>query len=170
MATRINKIEGAKSLLAVTGHEKPFPSRRDSTEHLPLSWADRDPEETFEAIPFTGWPDEEEAQSEDPIQLHQVSDATQNLLKEAFTTHLPNGSRLQVKKPYGLPQNDHSRPPKLNTMVKRRLGRNVKNQDTEMSKVQAFTLDAVGPLTYLLEVSSAEGAESTPAEEVTEVL
>ena len=134
MATRINKLEGTKSLLAITGHEKPSQSWRDSTERLPLSWADRDPEETFEVIPFTGWPDEEESQSKDPIQLHQVSDVTQNLLKEAFTTHQPNGSRLQVRKPYGLPQNDHSQPPKLDTMVKRRLGRNVKNQDTELSK------------------------------------
>ena len=170
MATRINKLEGAKPLLPATGREKPSPSRRDSMEHLPLPWADRDPEETFEAVPFTGWPDEEESLSEDPIQLHHVLEATQSLLKEAFTTHLPNGSRLQVRKPYGLPQNDHSQPPKLDTMVKRRLGRNVKNQDTELSKIQALTLDAVGPLTYLLEVSSAEEAESIPVKKVTEVL
>ena len=55
-------------------------------------------------------------------------------------------------------------------MVKRRLGRNVKNQDSELSKIQVLTLDAVGPLTHLIEVSSAEGAESIPVKEVTEVL
>ena len=46
----------------------------------------------------------------------------------------------------------------------------MKNQDTELSKIQALTLDAVGPLTYLIEVSSAEGAESIPVKEVMEVL
>ena len=55
-------------------------------------------------------------------------------------------------------------------MVKRRLGCNVKNQDTELSKIQALTLDAVDPLTYMIEVSSTEEAESIPVKEVTEVL
>ena len=46
----------------------------------------------------------------------------------------------------------------------------MKNQDTELLKIQALTLDAVGPLTYLVEVSSLEGAESIPAKNVIEVL
>ena len=78
MATRINKLEGAKPLLSATGHEKLSPSQRDSTERLPLPWANRDLEETFKAVPFIGWPDEEESRSKGPIQLHQVSDATQS--------------------------------------------------------------------------------------------
>ena len=98
-----------------------------------------------------------------------MSESTDQFLKETFTKTLPNVARLQTKKVYGLPKNEESRCPKLNPLVKRRMSRNNKAQDTELSKIQTLGLDAIGPLVFLLEESSKEGTTTIPTQVVAEV-
>ena len=61
-------------------------------------------------------------------------------------------------------KNDESRCAKLSPLVKRRMSKNNKAQDTEFSRIQALGLDALGPLTFLLEEASKEGTTSVPTQ------
>ena len=167
MSTRITQLEGSESL-PPTSHPN-TPQRGDEDESdRPSLWVDRSMSETFEEYPIMGWePIDDELRGE-TCPIHKVSESTDQFLKEAFTKTLPNVARLQTKKVYGLPKNEESRCPKLDPLVKRRMSKNNKAQDTELSKIQALGLDAIGPLAFLLEEASKEGTTSIPKQVVAE--
>jgi len=118
--------------------------------------------ETFEDYPISRRePIEDEFRGElETLQIHAVSEYTDTLLRESFTTSLSNNTRLQTKKVYGLPKNEESTCPKLDPMLRRRLS------NTELSRLQALTLDAVGPLAFLLEESQKDGVDVISAAEL----
>ena len=69
---------------------------------------------------------------------------------------MTNQDRILLKKEYGVPKNEQTRCPKMDPIMNRRISANVKSKDTEISKLQAQNLDAVGPLAYLLELCSKD--------------
>ena len=92
--------------------------------------------------------------------LFQMSETTEKLLKEAFMKGTTNPTRRQWKTRYGDPRSVPTRVPKLDKMVKDRLRPDTTKMDRALARLQALTLDAVGPLTSLLELREKE--ELTP--------
>ena len=165
MSSWITQLEGSESLPPTSSHPT-TPQRGDEGESdRPSLWVDRSMSETFEEYPIMGWePIDDDLRGE----IHKVSESKDQFLNEAFTKTLPNVARLQTKKVYGLPKNEESRCPKLDLLVKTRMSKNNKVQDTKLSKIQAIRLDAIGPLAFHLEEASKEGTTSIPMQVVTE--
>ena len=82
--------------------------------------------------------------------LVQVSESTQKEIKAAFGSQLSNPARLQVRESYPFPAIEDTRCPKLNSVVKQNLIKDVKDTDANASKLQTLTLDAVAPLVHIL--------------------
>eukprot|EP00117_Sycon_ciliatum_P037142 scpid87133/ scgid27840/ len=89
------------------------------------------------------------------VKLYPVSDSTMSLLKSSFRPALPNPSRQQIRDKFGAPNCPHSACPGLNKVMKSRMSNETKSRDKQLARLQSSGLDAVGPLTRVL-----EGAES----------
>ena len=100
------------------------------------------------------WPvsDEEgESPQSTGIKLFQVSEKTGNFLKQSFTNTAPNKIRRQWREKLGAPNTPYTACPTLDKIVKSRLSPTTKSRDKTLAKTQALLLDAVGPITYILE-------------------
>lgn len=96
----------------------------------------------------------------DNSKLQEVSEETKKLLERACLKQLSNSTRLQTRNPYPLPKVTATRCPSLDSYLKAELSSQVKNSDKELAKIQAVMLDAMGPLTSILEgASSSEGLD-----------
>ena len=89
------------------------------------------------------------------VKLFPVSDSTMGLLKSSFCSALPNPSRRQIRDKFGAPNCPHSACPGLDKVMKSRMSNETKSRDKQLARLQSLGLDAVGPLTRVL-----EGAES----------
>ena len=131
------------------------PPRALPSEPATPSWADRDPSERFVQDPneILRWPDDEEQNNDADhgCTLFNVSVATGSLLRDAFTKMVPNGTRRRWREHYRMPTSRFTKCPKLDTMLKSKLPKQCKDADRPLAKNQALLLDAVGPLTHLLE-------------------
>ena len=160
MSTWITQLEGSESLPPTSSYPT-TPQRGDEGESdRPSLWVDRSMSETFEEYPIMDWKPIDDELWGETCPIHKVSESTDQFLKEAFT------KTLQTKKVYGLLKNEESRCPKLDPLVKRRMSKNNKAQDTELSTIRALGLDAIGPLVFLLEEASKEGTTSIPTQVV----
>ena len=72
-------------------------------------------------------------------------------IKAAFEKPLPNAARLQTRKIYSFPMIEDTKCPKLDTVVKQNLSKDVKDSDVNVAKLQTLMLDAVAPLVHILE-------------------
>lgn len=126
-----------------TSDRAPSPSSMSTplpTETTCRNWADISVDE----VPDYSVPLNREDDPEDSRPTLQVSENTAKVLKAAFTQLLSNQSRLQTRKPFQFPDVEVAWCPKL-------LQREQKQPDTTLARLQSLVLDAVAPLTVLLE-------------------
>ena len=119
------------------------PSRHQS---VPREWADRvtgrEGMEWSKTIHFMNLDPEDL-----PSELVEVSEETKSFLKQACTKK----ERLAQRSRYPLPKVPATRTLQLDSFMKPEVSSATKNVDRELAKVQTLLLDALAPLTSLLE-------------------
>lgn len=132
-----------------------------STENMTLSpaasgttkhWADMDggeidyaAEVTWEIDPDDDFPEGKGAK------LFKVTEKTEKFLSAHFTAAVPNQTRRQWRDKYGAPNTPTTACPNLDKVIKGRLSAVIKSQDRQLARQQSLMLDAVGPITHILE-------------------
>ena len=110
------------------------------------------------------WPDSDE--EEGSSSLVEVSEPTKRLLKTKFTVSLNNEKRKRAKGKFPKqPKVAAVKTPKLDDYLKQLVPAASKQADKELAKVQTFTLDAVAPLTALMETCGS--GETLTVDQVT---
>ena len=99
--------------------------------------------------------DEEEEEGEAGSRLIPLSEATKALLETAFSSNLSNPDRRKRVDRFGVPECNHTRCPKLDAVLKTTLPKDAIKADSYLSRLQQFWLDAVAPLTTVLENAEA---------------
>ena len=95
--------------------------------------------------------DDEPAKGAAPIKVVPVTDRTNQLLTEAFTSKMTGAERRTLRASYTLPQNDLTRAPFLDAMMASECSKTVRSTDRSLYTLQGLILEAVGPLSQLLE-------------------
>ena len=90
------------------------------------------------------------------IQVVPVSERTNKFLNEAFATKLTPVQRKTLRSQYTLPQNELTKNPILDTMLASQCSSTTKSMDRTLSSLQGRVLEAVGPLSQLLEAINDE--------------
>ena len=133
---------------AATTDEDRDPASSASTSK---NWADRD-DEIMDFSSELVWDDDEDDPSESKgVKLFKVAEKTEKFLSNSFYTAAPNATRRQWRDKYGAPNTTNTACPSLDKVIKGRLPAATKSRDRQLAKQQALMLDAVGPMTYILE-------------------
>ena len=128
----------------------------------PLPWAERSVNEVPDYEEVITWPDEEDGSEGNSTKLFSVSENTKTLLQESFLKGVPNATRRQMREKFGDPKCPPTRVPKLDKMVKDRITSESVKLDKSLARLQALCLDAVGPLTTIID----EGDKGNLSEEM----
>ena len=121
-------------------------------------WADGDPMDKpdFSLAPTS----DEEDNPKKGINLFKVSEKTEVFLKQSFTLTVPNQQRRLWKEKFGAPNNTpFTDCLSVDKFIKSRLTAHAKAKDKSLAKHQALMLDAVGPISTILE-EAAKGTLS----------
>lgn len=121
--------------------------------------------ETTTCIPGTSWG--KEMDNQDPLSDDDDSEGTTSRIHvvpvtertDKFLTELFS-HRFCIEK-YMLPKNEQTKAPFLDAMMGSQCSKTMKSSDRSISKLQGLILDAVGPLTQLLEVVNDEQPQVT---------
>ena len=132
-------------------------------------WADSDPEAPLGELGPVSFPDDladmrdqaSESGDSEKTRVVPVSEHTATFLKKTFTSRAPNATRRKWWNTYGVPKGNETRCPSLDSMYRPRLSKEARNADSELCRFQAYALDPVGPLTFILE----EGRKGTLTKE-----
>ena len=84
----------------------------------------------------------------------KVRESTEAILQGAFAP-LKNAGRLTLRHQFLVPELPITMAPKLDNVMSAECQSDAKSTDTALARLQALTLDAVGPLTDLLEKVAA---------------
>ncbi len=117
----------------------------------PLPWADRSINEVPDYEEVITWLNEEDRPEGNSTKLFSVSENTKTLLQESFLKAVPNATRRQMREKFGDPKCPPTRVPKLDKMVRDRITLESMKLDKSLARLQALCLDAVGPLTTIIE-------------------
>ena len=141
-----------------TKKHKHSKSKKRSKSHSPLrkksTWGermDKSDEEASDGHEPERWPDSDEEPT-----LIEVSEKTKSLLQKKCVLSLTHDKRKTVKRRYPQPKVDATRTPKLDDFLKSTVSNATKTGDKDLAKIQTFVLDAMAPLTYLLEAIEQE--------------
>ena len=102
--------------------------------------------------------DEVEGQGDSPVDctggdkvcLTQVHKSTEDFLCKAFTA-VSNTDRRQIRQEFIVPDTPFTTAPRLDKVMAVECSKSLKSADNSLSRIQALFLDAVGPLSGLLE-------------------
>ena len=124
------------------------------TPRDPERWANSDPNIDFPdySLQLSFWDSDDKQDGEATTtgtKLFPVSQKTESFLSNCFTTALPN--RRQWKAKYGAPRTAVTAYPNMDKVLKSRLSAQTKAKDKQLARTQALLLDAVGPLSFILE-------------------
>lgn len=108
--------------------------------------------------------EEETDGARDEVRLVEVGHRTEQHLVRSFVS-INNSERRQLRNAFALPKVAITKTPSLDPVMASQCSKNTKTNDKALARVQALTLDAIGPLTELLEKLNSEETELT-AEEV----
>ena len=86
----------------------------------------------------------------DKVRLTQVHKSTEEFLRTAFTS-VSNADRRQLRQRFIVPDTPFTAAPRLDKVMAAECSKNLKSADTSLSRIQALFLDAVGPLSDLLD-------------------
>lgn len=160
LANRLERVESGersfqtRSSTPGTARSAPHSSPPANVEFAhSLSWADR-MEEQDEMVESMEQGLDEDGEGEHDargIKLFATSDRTESFLRPPFSVPLANATRRQLKERYGMPSLPFTSSPHLDKVLKSRVSSTVKSHDKEIAKIQALALDAVGPLTRIVE-------------------
>ena len=131
-------------------------AKRRRADPLTDSWADRmesDVEDPMDYSKEVTWDDK-------TPKLREVSEKTNTLLTKACTSRLNNVLRLSHRSSHPLPKVPATRTPQLDPVIKLETSAAVKAADKELARIQTFVLDALAPLTTLLEEGSEQVVEA----------
>ena len=137
---------------------------RSGTNRRSLTWGERmdHPENEVmdytEDINFHDSGDEEVDRNPtgEDQKLCEVSEKTRVLLVQACSKRAPNSIRRKVRCPYPLPKVPATRTPQLDAFLKTEVSGGIKTADKELAKIQTFALDAIAPLTAILEADAKD--------------
>ena len=104
----------------------------------------------------------ESGEASDRLRPVKVGEATEAILQQAFTP-LKNADRLTLQRQFLVPDLPITMAPKLDKVMGAECQSGVKSTDTALARLQALALDAVGPLTSLLEKMASSGESSDDA-------
>ena len=129
------------------------------------SWADRsleggevtgglnDPNLTLQGARSSTSEDPEEVS--ETTTLVEVSEETAQVVNSAFKTPLANTARQALRRQFGVPKLDTTKCPKLDTVIKCNLSKEVKDADSQLARIHTLMLDAVAPLVQVLEEAAS---------------
>ena len=142
-------------------------SRSRDSYQPPRLWADRPLNEPLPDLPLV-WPDEDEedrreergagedtAEADDGCTLHRVSAATETLLDKAFSKPVSNNICRRWRTAHGMPATDTTKCPKLDMTLRPQIPKEAREADRSLCRLQTLVLDAVGPLSAMLELHRA---------------
>ena len=131
-------------------------------------WADRDdlPDYSGKDIIF---PTEDDEEPEEGRKLVEVSEHTSTFLTDCCKQSLPNNVRLEVRRNFPLPKVAATRTPQMDPVLKAELSSSTKSADRELARIQSFVLDALAPLSALIE-ADAQGKALSQAEGMSAVI
>ena len=94
---------------------------------------------------------EPERRQAPPTNVASVSEETATLITEACTVRLENPDRLKIRNTYSLPKVTASRTPQLDNYLKTEVQSTTRAVDKELATIQSHVLDALAPLSAILE-------------------
>ena len=89
------------------------------------------------------------------LRLTKVEEGTEQFLREAFTS-MENDDRKELRSKFIIPDTPFTTPPHLDKVMAAESSKSVKSADQSQSRIQALFLDAVGPLTGILDSINKE--------------
>ena len=102
--------------------------------------------------------DEEAVDSHDEVRLVEVGPRTEEHIKRSFVS-LPNSDRRQLWNGFALPKVAVTKMPSLDPVMAAQCSKSTKANDKVLARLQALTLDAVGPLMSILEKLNSSDAK-----------
>ena len=97
------------------------------------------------------WDEDEEDDPKKGINLFKVSEKTEAFLKQSFTSAVPNQQRRLWKEKFRTPNTPFTACPSVDKYIKSRLTAHAKAKDKSLAKHQALMLNAVRPISTILE-------------------
>ena len=141
ISQRLDKLEGnAKATTvaeALPGHTSPTA--------MSALWCDRPTDNSeldpgYKAYVYNGYWDDTESN------LATVSETTASHLKTVYSVPIP----------YPVPRVDHTKCPKLDRVLMSNISKETKDKDNQLAKIQTLFLDAVAPLSHLMELAESK--------------
>ena len=113
-----------------------------------LTWAERmDLEDELSEVPDNTT---DERSGGDKAHLTQVQESTKDFLRKAFVP-MNNAERRQLRQQFIIPDAMFTASPRLDKVMATECSKSTKSADQQLSRIQALFLDAVGPLSGLLD-------------------
>lgn len=131
-------------------------------------WAermDRDPSERPDYDSPVVWPSDEEPEASEPY-LMEVSEETRRFLVDKCTRGVANDVRRRTRSRFPLPKVAATKTPQLDPLMKAEASTGAKARDKELAKIQSFVLDALAPLTTMIDKENRQ--EAPPAKDYRE--
>ena len=98
-----------------------------------------------------------------PTNVAAVSEETGSIISQACTSRLEYADRLKVRNVYSLPKVTASRTPQLDSYLKTEIPPATKAVDKELATIQSHVLDALAPLSAILETKQDVPKETVSA-------
>jgi len=83
-----------------------------------------------------------------------ITGKTYLLLKTNCSSRASNDKRLKSRNAYSLPRVEATKTPKLDGFMRSEISQQAKSFDSQMQRLQSFVLDAVAPLTAIVETNA----------------
>lgn len=122
------------------------------------SWADRMEDDDEESVDYSKKIDfsDEEEDERTSTKLRAVSEKTKAFLTDRCTKGLSNEDRLKTRNQFLLPKVPATKTPQLDAYLKTEVSASTKSTDRELAKLQSFVLDAMAPLTAVMESANSD--------------
>ena len=102
--------------------------------------------------------DDTEVSARDEVRLVEFGARTEQHLTRSFVS-INNAERRQLRSAFALPKVAITKAPTLDPVMSSQCSKSTKTSDKALARVQALTLDAIGPLTDLLEKLNSDEVE-----------
>ena len=98
-----------------------------------------------------------------PTSVAIVSEEMGTVIKNACTVRLEHADCLKIRNAYSLPQVTASRTPQLDSYLKPEISPAAKTTDKELATIQTHVLDALAPLSAIIEAQEGNSEQTVSA-------
>ena len=126
---------------------------RDPSRRGHRDWADIPAHPDYDEIIDFDDPLDREVQPSGTI-VAEVTAETEALLKNNCLSRAKNNDRLKVRNSYTLPKVEATKTPKLDGFMRSEISTQAKAFDSQLARIQSFVLDAIAPLTSIVEANA----------------